>query len=223
MRRQTVTAIVLSIPCTAFLIRAAEGIDFAPVKQRFAQAAAAELERGILPGVSVAWVVDGQLVHAAGYGQADWQRGSPATAETIYRAGSISKLFNAVAAMQLAEQGKLDLDAPIEDALPDFAIQVPFEGAKAITIRQLLCHRSGMIRESPVGGYLDASQPTIDATLASVARCVLVNPPDTKTRYSNVGPTIVGRAVAVQSGSSFAEYQRRHLLEPLGMTSSAWT
>jgi CubicO group peptidase (beta-lactamase class C family) len=223
MRRQTIAAIVLSISCTADLVRAAEAIDFASAKDRFAQAAAAELARGILPGVSVAWVVDGEVVHSGRYGQADWQRGAPATAETIYRAGSISKLFNALAAMQLAEQGKLDLDAPIQAALPDFSIQFPFERARPITIRQLLCHRSGMIRESPLGGYLDPSQPTVEATLASVARCALVNPPDTKTRYSNVGPTIVGRAVAVQSGMSFAEYQRRHLLAPLGMTSSAWT
>ena len=223
MRRLTITAIVLSITCAAFAVRASEAVDFSSAKERFSQAVAAELERGILPGVSVAWVVNGQVVHSAGYGQADWQRGAPATAETIYRAGSISKLLNALAAMQLAEQSKLDLDAPIEAALPDFSIQVPFEQAGPITIRQLLCHRSGMIRESPVGGYLDPSQPTIEATLASVARCALINPPDTKTRYSNLGPTIVGRAVAVQSGMSFAEYQRRHLLEPLGMTSSAWT
>ena len=170
----------------------------------------------------MAWVVDGQVVHAAGYGLADLDKGVAATADTIYRAGSISKLFNAVAAMQLVEQGKLDLDAPIERALPEFRITVPFAGAAPITARQLLCHRSGMIRESPVGGYLDPSQPTVTATVASVAGCALVNPPNSKTRYSNVGPTIVGRAVEVISGQPYGDYQQRHVLGLLGMNSSAW-
>ncbi len=191
-------------------------------QQQYAKIVDTELARKVLPGVSVAWVVDGQVVHTAGYGLADLDRGVAATAETIYRAGSISKLFNAVAAMQLVEQGKLDLDAPLQAALPDFQIVVPFEGRPPITTRQLLCHRSGMIREAPVGGYLDASQPSIAATVASVAPCVLVNPSNTKTRYSNVGPTLVGRAVEVLSGLPYPEYQQRHVLGPLGMTSSAW-
>jgi CubicO group peptidase (beta-lactamase class C family) len=198
-------------------------VDYAPAKQRFAAAAAAELARGILPGFSVAWIVDGEVVHAAGYGQADWQRGISATPDTIYRAGSISKLFNAIAAVQLVEKDLLDLDAPIQQALPEFSIAVPFERARPITIRQLLCHRSGLIREAPVGGYLDPSQPTVEATLASVAGTALVNPPNTKTRYSNVGPTVVGRAVEVKSGLCYADYQQKHVLGPLGMTSSAWT
>jgi CubicO group peptidase (beta-lactamase class C family) len=202
--------------------RAHERPDLEAAKKRYAEIVAAELDRKILPGVSIAWIVDGQVVHAVGYGQADALRGVAATADTIYRAGSISKLFNAVAAVQLVEQGKLDLDAPIEKALAEFRIVVPFDNAAAITARQLLCHRSGMIREAPVGGYLDPSQPTVAATVASVAACVLVNPPNTKTRYSNVGPTIVGRALEVQTGLPYAEYQQRYVLGPLGMTSSAW-
>ncbi len=202
---------------------AADKPDYEVAKARFAQLASIELQRQVLPGVSVAWIVDGQVVHAAGYGQADWERGVPATADTVYRAGSISKLLNAVAAMQLVERGKFDLDAPIERALPTFRIVNPFEPALPITIRQLLCHRSGMVREAPLGGYFDPSQPTIEATVASIADCALVNPPNSKTRYSNVGPTIVGRALEVQTGEAFAHYQQRHVLGPLGMASSCWT
>jgi CubicO group peptidase (beta-lactamase class C family) len=214
---------VLAGPCGLPGARGEPADRYSSAIERFAQAANTELNRGILPGLSVAWVVDGQLVHAAGFGRADWQRDTPASAETVYRAGSISKLFNAIAALQLVERDRLDLDAPIQRALPDFAIQIPFERTKPITIRQLLCHRSGMIREAPVGGYLDPSQPTIAATIRSVAACSLVNPPDTKTRYSNVGPTIVGRAVEMHGGLPYAEYQDQHVLGPLGMTSSAWT
>jgi serine beta-lactamase-like protein LACTB len=214
--------LALSLAVVSSSVLAAEPVNLDAAKQDFGEHAQAELARGIVPGFSVAWVVDGRTVHVAGYGLADKDHAKPTTPETIYRAGSISKLFNAVAAMQLVEQGKLDLDAPIEQALPEFSISVPFADAGPITARQLLCHRSGMIRETPVGGYLDPRQPTVKATVASVAGCALVNRPNTKTRYSNVGPTIVGRAVEVQTGIEYAEYQRQKVLEPLGMTGSAW-
>ena len=93
--------------------------------------------------------------------------------------------------MQLAEQERIDIDAPITDYLADFHIVIPFEGASPVTLRQLMCHRSGMVRESPVGGYLDGSEAGIAASIASLEPCVLVNPPNTKTRYSNIGVTLV--------------------------------
>ena len=156
--------------CSATVPKA-RAADLAGAKQRYEQIVSEELARKILPGVSIAWVVDGQTVHSAGYGLADeWQK-TPATPDTIYRAGSISKLFNAVAAMQMVEAGKLDLDAPIQQALPDFSIEVPFDNVGPLTARQMLCHRSGMIREAPIGGYLDNTQPGVKATVASVADC----------------------------------------------------
>ena len=136
----------------------------------------------------------------------------PAKADTVYRAGSISKLFNAIAAMQLAEQGKFDLDAPIQSLDDRVQFVNPFDDRPPVTARQLLCHRSGMIRESPVGGYLDDSQPSIAQSIASIAPCVLVHRPNTKTKYSNIGPTIVGQVVEKISGQSFDEYQREHIL-----------
>lgn len=197
-------------------------MDWKPAVERFEGVVREQLARQITPGFSVAWVVDGETVHEAGYRLADWEARTTATAETIYRAGSISKLFNAIAAMQLVDGELLDLDAPIQHSLPEFAIVVPWEDSGPITIRQLLCHRSGMIREAPRGGYLDPSQPSVAETVKSVAPAVLVNRPNTKTRYSNVGPTIVGRAIEVKTGVSFEEYQARHVLGPLGMKNSAW-
>ncbi len=219
----------LRLACSLLLIvlscgaaRADDRVDFQPLKDSFAESVEAELADGITPGFSVAWIVDGEVVHSAGYGLADWDAKKPATAETIYRAGSISKLFNAIAVMQQVEQGKLDLDAPIQKALPDFSIVNPFADTTPITLRQLLSHRSGMVREAPVGGYLDPSQPSIKDTLASVSGAVLVNPPNQAMRYSNVGPTIAGEAVVKASGIEYPEYQKKYLLEPLGMKHSTW-
>ena len=162
-------------------------------------------------GIAVALVDDQRVVYAAGFGEAK--------RDSVFRVGSISKLFNALAVMQQVEAGKLALDAPLPgDVLP----LNPFPGAPAVTLRQVLCHRSGLQRESPVGGYFDDSQPGLAATLASVRGCVLATRPGEKTRYSNVAPSIAGHLAEGASGQSFADYQRDHLLGPLGMTNSAW-
>ncbi len=197
-----------------FVTRATPAADYAAVLPRLETAIREQMDRHAIRGLAVALIDDQRTVHAAGYGSAK--------RDSIFRCGSISKLFNAVAVVQLVEQGKLDLDAPICRYDPRLAIVVPFEGAGPITLRQLLCHRSGMIRESPVGGYLDGSQPTLAETVTSVRSCVLVNPPNTKTRYSNVGPTLAGQAVATAAGIPYEQYQNQRVLGPQGMTSSSF-
>ena len=96
-----------------------------------------------------------------GFGFQDRAKKIPATAETVYRVGSVSKLFTDVAIMQLVEEGKLDLDAPVAKYIPDFK-PVYKEGQKPITLRMLMAHRSGLIRESPIGNYFDPTEPTLE-------------------------------------------------------------
>lgn len=190
--------------------------------QTFKTKADEVIASGAFPGVAVAWIVDGETVHTAGYGMADAERKIPMTAETKFRAASISKLFNAIAAMQLVEKGKLSLDAPIEKSVAGFSILNPFEGSDPITLRMLLSHRSGLVREAPVGGYFDAGYSSNSECLESIASCVLANPPGTKACYSNVGPTVAGRALEIQTGMAFDEYQQKNILDPLGMNNSGW-
>jgi len=160
-------------------------VDYSNAIAKLEMAIREELAAHQLHGMSVALVDDQRIIYANGFGSV--------RRDTIFRAGSISKLFNAVAIMQQVEKGRIDLDAPIQTYGPQFNIVVPFEKAPPITIRQLLCHRSGMIRETPVGGYFDPNEPGLAATVDSVRSCVLVNPPNIKTRYSNVGPSIAGQ------------------------------
>jgi serine beta-lactamase-like protein LACTB len=192
------------------------------VIRRFEQLIREELQRGLISGVSVALVDDQRVVYSHGFGLADKKRQEPARPDTIYRAGSISKLFTALAAMQLAEQGKLDIDQPVTRYLPTLGVVSPFPDAGPMTLRQLMCHRSGLVREAPVGGYFDDSDPGTERTVGSLSGCVLVYPPGRETKYSNSGVTLVGHVVETVAGASFPEYQQRHLLGPIGMDSSAF-
>ena len=202
--------------------KAKQSPDYAAAVSRLAETVEAELQRGILTGVSVALVDDQRVICARGFGWADKARRIPAAADTVYRAGSISKLFTAIAAMQLVEQGKLDIDQPAAQLDPQFRIVAPFDDAPPITLRHLMCHRSGLVRESPVGGYFDPSQPSIADSVASLAPCVLVYRPNKHTKYSNLGPTVVGHCIERAAGVPFADYQREHVLGPMGMSSSAY-
>ncbi|MBI4663488.1 MAG: beta-lactamase family protein [Verrucomicrobia bacterium] len=197
-------------------------VDYSAAVQRFEAIVREELTSGISSGVTVALVDNQRIVYTRGFGFADKGRRIPAASDTVYRAGSISKLFTALAAMQLVEQERLDIDQPITHYDADFRIVIPFENAKPITLRQLMCHRAGMIREAPVGSYFDASEPGTARTVASLASCVLVHPPDTKTKYSNSGVTIVGWIVEKVSKTAFEQYQQKHVLDPIGMHHSGW-
>src|SRR5918993_4421648 len=107
-----------------------------------------------LPALSIALIDDQRVVWSKGFGHQDRDGKVPATARTVYRVGSVSKLFTDVAVMRLVEQGEIDLDAPVTKYLPDFKPVNPF-GEQPITLRHLMAHRSGLIREPPVGNYFD--------------------------------------------------------------------
>jgi CubicO group peptidase (beta-lactamase class C family)/D-alanyl-D-alanine dipeptidase len=181
---------------------------------------AAEVRDKQLPALSIALVDDQQIVWAGGFGLRDPQTKAPAAAATVYRVGSVSKLFTDLAVMRLVEQGALDLDAPVTDYLHDFHPQNPF--GKPITLRHLMAHRSGLVREPPVGNYFDPTDPPLAATVASLNRTTLVLPPGAKTKYSNAAIATVGYVLERTQKRPFAEYLLKQLLEPLGMRRSSF-
>jgi CubicO group peptidase (beta-lactamase class C family)/D-alanyl-D-alanine dipeptidase len=180
----------------------------------------AELQAKGLPALSIALVDDQRIVWARGFGFADPARKVPATAESVYRVGSVSKLFTDLAVMQLVEQGKIDLDRPVSSYVPEFAPRNPYK--TAITLRQLMSHRSGLVREPPVGHYFDPSPPTLEDVVRSLATTTLVFEPGTRTKYSNAGVTVVGAVVEKAAGEPFAAAIDRALLRPLRMSRSSF-
>jgi len=179
-----------------------------------------EREAKSLPALSIALIDDQQIVWAKGIGRADTATNVPATADTVCRVGSVSKLFTDLAVMQLVEQGQLDLDAPVSQYLPEFAPQNPFR--VAVTLRQLMAHRSGLVREPPVGHYFDPNPPSLLEVVRSLAQTKLVFEPGTRTKYSNADIAVVGAVVERLRRQRFSEAISASLLEPIGMASSSF-
>jgi CubicO group peptidase (beta-lactamase class C family)/D-alanyl-D-alanine dipeptidase len=179
-----------------------------------------EIEQKKIPAISIALVDDQTIVWARGFGVAKLKEKTPATAETVYRVGSVSKLFTDIGIMQLVEQGILDLDAPVTRYLPDFKPTNPFN--KPITLRQMMAHRSGLVREPPIGHYFDAGNVTLEETVKSLNDTELVYAPETHTKYSNAAIATVGLVVEKTRKEPFPAYLKRAVLDPLGLKKSSF-
>ncbi|MEO7082963.1 MAG: serine hydrolase [Gemmatimonadaceae bacterium] len=177
------------------------------------------MQKGI-PAISVALVDGRHILWAHGFGWADSAAHAPATASTVYRVGSVSKLFTDVGIMRLVEKGVLDLDAPVQRYLPDFHPRNPFGGE--ITIRELTSHRAGLTREPPVGNYFDDTAPSLAATVASLNNTTLVYKPGTHTKYSNAGIAVLGEILERTQKQSFYPYLENAVLQPMGLEHSAF-
>jgi CubicO group peptidase (beta-lactamase class C family) len=176
-----------------------------------------EMHENQIQGLSIA-LVDGQtIVWAEGFGYADVANQIKATPDTLYRIGSITKLFNAVAALQLAERGQLDLDRPIQSYLPDFAIRSRFTPHPTFTARQLMTHHSGLPTD-----YLQGwnSEEPIRYVRQQLKDEYVAYPPDTLSAYSNLGATVLGHVVETLAGEPYADWLKTQVLSPMGMEKS---
>lgn len=194
--------------------------DYTTVAEELERVIIHEMNDKGLPAVSIALVDDQEIVWAKGFGFADIDKKIPATAETMYRVGSVSKLFTDIAIMQLVERGELDLDAPITQYLTDFQVKNPFN--KSITLRQLMSHRSGLVREPPMGNYFDPTEPTLLQTVQSLNSTTLVYKPESRTKYSNAGISVVGYLLERIQNQPFAKYLQQAVLKPMGLQKSAF-
>ena len=179
-----------------------------------------ELRAGSLAGMAIALVEDQDTSWAAGYGWADRTLNRPMSPDTLMRAGSISKLFTDTAAMRLVQQGRLQLDAPVQATLPWFRIGNAWPEAGPITLRGLMSHHAGLPRDVPGGMWLkSAPAPSRDfrSMLRGLSATGLDLPPGLAFSYSNVGLDLVGAMVETAAGEPFEAHLQRTLLDPLGM------
>jgi CubicO group peptidase (beta-lactamase class C family) len=173
-----------------------------------------------LPGIAVGVVSDQELVWAKGFGFADIKAKLPMTATTKFRMASHSKLFTAIAIMQLREEGKLGLDDPVVKHLPWFKAKPAGDDDGPITVEQLLSHSSGMQREAG-DHWTSYVFPTSDEIRRLYADRQAAFAPSVRWKYSNLAYAIAGMLIEQVSGERWADYVERHIFKPLGMNASS--
>ena len=146
--------------------------EYKQVAAKVTDAIEYEIKDKELNAISIVLVNDQDIVWADGFGFEDKEQMIEADANTVYRVGSVSKLFTDIGIMQLVDKGEVSLDAPITDYLPEFTPRNSHGGS--ITLRQLMSHRSGMLREPRVGNYFDDKEPTLEETVASIIESDIV-------------------------------------------------
>lgn len=172
-----------------------------------------------VPGAVVVLVKDGKPLVQKGYGYADWDKSVPVDAEaTLFRPGSISKLFTWTAVMQLVEQGKLDLDADLNRYL-DF--KVPAYKGKALTLRHVMTHTTGL-EEAGRGLIVYGSHTPDNAKVLQSYIPPYLYEPGTTQGYSNWATALAGYIVQRTSGQPFDDYVEQHIFAPLGMRHSTF-
>lgn len=174
-----------------------------------------------LVGLSIAVLDDQSIVWQQGYGFADKANAVAATEYTQYRAGSISKVFTSVAAMQLVDQGQLDIDAPVTDVVPEFTIHRRFDNATPITPRHLMTHHAGLPADW-LDGMFTAEPASFSEVVPLLRETYATLPPDTYFSYSNLGFSLLGEVIQRASGEPFTQYMDQHVLEPLNMGTAAF-
>lgn len=179
-----------------------------------------QLEDYDIPGATVSVVKDGEVLFAKGYSQASVQKEEPVVAdETLFRIASITKLFTSTAVMQLAEEGKLDLDRDVNTYLTDVEIPDTYPG-RPVTLHHLLTHTAGFEEHYTGSGARDASDVEPLDEYISEQMPARVRPPGEVSAYSNYGMFLAGHVVEEVSGVPFDRYVEDNVLDPLRMEST---
>ncbi|MBQ4898782.1 beta-lactamase family protein [Paenibacillus sp. Marseille-P2973] len=167
---------------------------------------------------SVLLAKNGKVLVRQGYGMANWDKELPNGPTTIFRIGSVTKQFTALAIMQLQEQGKLNVNDPVHTYLPDYP------HSDQITIHHLLTHTSGIPNLTEFPNYLETmGQPvTVEQNLSIFKNEPLEFEPGSEFRYSNSGYILLGAIIEQVSKQTYEDYVSEHIFKPLGMNDSGF-
>jgi len=186
-------------------------------------------DRYHVPGVAVTVFRGGRVAWFLGCGYADKESETEVTEDTVFNIGSISKTVAAWGVMRLVEQGKLELDAPVEKTLTRWHLPASEFDANEVTLRRLLSHTAGLSLHGYPGFQPEEELPTIEESLSGATNgsgaVFIAHEPGSKWQYSGGGYTIAQLLVEEVTGMTFAEYMRANVLLPLGMEHSdyRWT
>ena len=193
------------------------GADYAKIDALVAE----EFAKDNIGGTTVGVVKGGALVWSKGYGLSDIEAGRPATADTVYRIGSITKPFTAVMLLQLVERGTVALTDPVAKYLPEIErVRNRPEGAPPPTLLQLATMMSGISREPDdmrkfLVGPVERWEPVM---IEALAQAKYDHAPGARYLYSNIGYAALGGALGRAARQPFVDYMRESVIRPLGMT-----
>jgi CubicO group peptidase (beta-lactamase class C family) len=184
-------------------------------EERFERLVGEAQRDGRLPSLTAAVFRAGEVEWSQSIGLADVEAGAEATVDTQYAVASITKTFTATTVMQLRDEGKLDLDDPLERHLPDVA-------HGGLTVGRMLAHSSGLQREPPGEVWETLVFPEAEELLASLPEAEQVLPGATAWHYSNLAYALLGQVVGRIVGRPFREHVEERLLRPLGLSRTTW-
>jgi CubicO group peptidase (beta-lactamase class C family) len=182
------------------------------------------VDLGNPPGMSMVVVKNDSIIYSKGFGWADRPRKMRATPESVYHWYSITKIVTAIAILQLQEQGKLQLDDSVAKFLPFFKVQYPSATSRTLTIRNLLNHSSGLPDAHPfrltkwihLEGESHFNQTELlEKVLPDYSK--LEFEPGEETKYTNIGPMVLGAIIEKVTNQTYENYVRQSILEPLEM------
>jgi CubicO group peptidase (beta-lactamase class C family) len=171
----------------------------------------------IFPSLAIAVAKDGKIIWEEGFGWADVKKKIRATPDTMYSLASISKPVTATGVLKLVQEGKVDLDRPINDYLGNQGVTAFAGNARDATVRRVLSHKAGL-PEYVHFFYEDEDYTPLSADETIARYGILVNPPGDVFCYSNLGFGILGDLIARVSNTTYASYMQSEVFTPLGMT-----
>lgn len=217
-------ALIISAAKFDFINDLEEGISLEAFASHLDSRIPALMQDYDIPGVCVALIKKGEIAWTKAYGFADLESGSKMTTDVYLRVQSISKPVTAWGVMKLVEQGKIELDAPVQQYIKNWSFPETGFSPEKITVRQLLSHCAGM----PLGDVLDIYSPeeaipSLQESLTKTAR--LAQEPGLSFAYSNVGYNLLELLIEEVTGLAYSKYMEQEVLTPLGMHQSTfiWT
>ena len=206
--------LILALPAMSRSQSAPNPTPATTIDQRVDAFVRTELGRQKVPGIALAVVKGGQVLKLSGYGEANVEHHVPVTPETIFQSGSLGKQFTSTLVMLLVEDGKLELDRSITTYLPNTP-----EAFKAITVRHLLTHTSGI--PDYTEELLDYRRDyTEDELAAAASKLTLEFPPGSRWNYSNTGYVLLGVIASKVGGKFYGDQLRERVFAPAGMTTA---
>jgi D-alanyl-D-alanine-carboxypeptidase/D-alanyl-D-alanine-endopeptidase len=175
-----------------------------------------------IPGLVAGIVQQGALAHVTTVGLADIEASRKVEAATAFRIASMTKNMTALAVLSLRDQGRLSLDAPLSDYVPQFgAVKPATRDSRPVNLRDLLSHMAGFVTDDPWGDRVLGMTPgELDAIIAKGQ--LFARPTGLAFEYSNLGYALIGRALTNVSGEPYQKFIRRTILEPLGMHATSF-